>query len=350
VVRHVVFAVPGALTTPTGGYAYDARMISELRALGWHVDAINLGAEFPRPSAQTRKSAHMQLGALPTSYPIVIDGLAFGALPEIATTLAASHRLIALVHHPLALETGLSLDESQALHKSERAALAGARKVVVTSEATARIVVSDYGVGTDRVAVVRPGSDRVAPAVNKDIDIVSLLAVGAVVPRKGYDLLIAALAQLRHLPWRLTIVGDLTRDIQTAASIKANVARFGLEQRVILTGAVSTERLAKLYAGADVFVLASRFEGYGMAFAEAIAYGLPVVGTEVGAITETVSAEARILVPSEDITALSDALRRLIEDPGLRRRLADGARTAAAELPSWQQSAELFSQALETTL
>jgi glycosyltransferase involved in cell wall biosynthesis len=346
VVRSVTFAVPGDLIVPTGGYAYDRRIITELLASGWQVDVLNLGDEFPRPSAEARIAAHKQLAAQPTCRPLVVDGLAFGVLPEVASDLGASHRLIALVHHPLALETGLSPDEAEALRVSERCALAGARGVIVTSASTARLLNSDYDVPVERITVARPGNDRVAPAHGTLVGEVSLLAVGAVVPRKGYDVLIAALALLRDLPWRLTIVGDRSRDHATTARLDSDVAHFALSDRVGFTGAVSGERLATLYARADVFVLASRFEGYGMAFAEAIAYGLPVIGTNAGAIADTVPASASLLVPPDDVGALSEALRRVIGDSALRDCLAKSARTFAAELPTWRQSVELFTKAL----
>jgi len=349
VTRRVTFAVPGELTTPTGGFTYDRRIITELRALNWQVEVLDLGDGFPRPGADAMASARKQLSALPEGSPIVIDGLAFGALPDVATALRASHHLIALVHHPLALETGLSPQEVETLHTSECRALASARRVIVTSASTARVIVSDYKVPAGRVAVVRPGNDRAAPSCSNDASTLSLLAVGALVPRKGYDVLLSALATLGDLPWRLTIVGDKTRDIRTAAAIEADVARLALDQRVTLVGAVSDERLAALYARADLFVLASRFEGYGMAYTEAIAHGLPVVGTNAGAIAETVPANAGVLVPAEDAAALSDALRRVMVDAALRSRLATAARALAGDLPTWRQSAELFSQIIAAT-
>jgi glycosyltransferase involved in cell wall biosynthesis len=350
VVSRVVFAVPGALTIPTGGYAYEARMIAELRARDWHVDVLDLGDGFPRPGAQALAAAQARLAALPRQDPIVIDGLAFGVLPDVATELAASHRLIALVHHPLAREAGLSPREAEALHSSERRALAAARRVIVTSAFTARLVISDYAVPQGLVTTVRPGSDRVAPGHGSGQETVSLLAVGAIVPRKGYDALLAALATLHDLPWRLTIAGDRTRDADTAARLDADLARSKLADRVRFAGAVSAGQLAALYASADLFVLASRFEGYGMAFAEAIAYGVPVIGTTAGAIPETVPASAGVLVPADDIAALSTALRQLIDDLDRRHRLAASARAAAAELPTWPHAAELFAQAIAAVM
>jgi glycosyltransferase involved in cell wall biosynthesis len=167
------------------------------------------------------------------------------------------------------------------------------------------------------------------------------------VPRKGYDVLIAALAQITELPWRLLIVGDNARSPQTAAELTQQIARLHLVGRVSLSGAVSTEELAKLYACANVFALPSRFEGYGMAFAEAMAHGLPVIGTTAGAIPDTVPAGAGILVPPDDADALAAALRRLIASGEERAALAAGARAAAANLPTWKDSAGLFAQVLD---
>jgi glycosyltransferase involved in cell wall biosynthesis len=348
VVKPLAFAVPGDLDTPTGGYAYDRRMIAELQRLGWDVEVINLGNEFPRPSGVAAKAALEKLTAVPQGTPMVIDGLAFGVMPAFASKLALRRRLIALVHHPLALESELAPGEAVAFHITERTALSQAGRTVTTSHTTARLLMSDYGVPARRLIVAPPGTDKAAPARGSGgTGPVALLAVGALVPRKGYDVLIAALAALADLPWRLTIAGDRTRDRATAQRLERDIADRGLAARVTLTGAVSDDRLAALYDGADLFVLPSRYEGYGMGFAEAIARGLPVIGTEAGAIPETVPAGTGLLVPPDDAPALAAALRRLITDAGERGRLAAAARTAAAQLPTWADSAMLFSLALK---
>jgi glycosyltransferase involved in cell wall biosynthesis len=348
-VRDVVFAAPGDLATATGGYVYDRRVVLGLRALGWRTEAFSLGEGFPFPNGAARAAARRQLTALPAGQLMVIDGLALGALPELAAEICTSHRLIALVHHPLALENGLSPTDAEAFRVSERRALACARRVVVTSAFTSRLMVSDYGVQLDRVAIVKPGTDRATRArVNNTGAPVELLAVGAVTPRKGYDILLAACALVLDLPWRLTIVGDLGRDSDAAARLEVDVARLNLCDRVLVTGTIPADRLASLYANADLFVLASHFEGYGMAFAEAIAHGLPVIGTTAGAIPETVPPNAGVLTPPGDIRAFSVALRRLIEDTHERRRLAAVAWASANTLSTWEQAAEQFSHVIET--
>src|SRR5207248_9611608 len=192
-VRRFVLAVPGDLATPTGGYAYDRRMVAELTQLGWEVEVADIGNEFPRPSERARSAARARLLAVPAGMPIVVDGLAFGVLPELAAELHVDHPLIALVHHPLALEAGIPAAEAQSFRQQERAALAFADNVIVTSPSTGRLLTSDYGVEADDITVAQPGSEPKALARGSMDGSVALLAVGSLVRRKGYDVLVAAL-------------------------------------------------------------------------------------------------------------------------------------------------------------
>ena len=346
-VSRVAFAVPGDLATPTGGYAYDRRMIAELEKLGWSVEVIDLGNGFPSPDDETKATARRLLLAVPAGQIIIIDGLALGVLPEAAHDLRARNPLVALVHHPLALETGLSAARAKELRASERSALSAVRRAITTSTATARELTANYAIAPDYITVARPGNDPVPAAKGRGDGTVRLLSVGAVVPRKGFDVLVAALATLGDLPWLLTIAGDRRRDPQTAAQLNADIVRFELADRVKVLGALPPEILSALYSGADLFVLASRYEGYGMAYAEAIAHGLPVIGTTAGAIPDTVPLGAGVLVAPDDIESLALALRRTIESPDERQRLAKAAHEAARQLPTWQASAKIISRALE---
>lgn len=341
--RQVAFAVPGDLEAPTGGYAYDRHIIAGLRKLKWRVDHVPLGDGFPFPEMDVQNTAMQKLNAARHGGPIVVDGLALGALPG-AKFLRASHKLIALVHHPLALETGLTPEISAALLKSERTALSGVRHVIVTSPSTARLIAANYGIVEDRISVVVPGTERALPSARNG-KTATLLSVGALVPRKGHDVLIAALAELSDLPWKLTIVGAPREEI-VVARLNEEIDRLGLRDRVTLAGAVPD--LAPYYNEADMFVLASRFEGYGMAYAEAVAYGLPIIGTTAGAVPDTVPEGAGILVPPDDAAALTEALRTMIADRARREQHAEVARAAAATLPTWEEAARQFSEVIET--
>jgi len=347
VAKRVAFAIPGDLATWTGGYVYDRRIMAELDRLGWDVDVVGLGDGFPVPSEEQIESASQRLLASPSDRPIVIDGLALGVLPRVAASLHSARPVVALVHHPLAFETGLTRSTARRLRDSERSALAATHVVIVTSDATAGLLTDCYGVSRDRLRVVQPGTDRAPLAMGGGGRRIQLLSVGAIVPRKGFDILVEALAKLSDLSWQLTIVGDRGRDPGTVERLEALVTRLRLEDRIHSTGKISSERLATHYAGADLFVLASHFEGYGMAYAEAIAHGLPIVGTTGGAIPQTVPGLASRLVPPGNADALAEALRDVMASEATRRELAAGARAAAAALPSWARSGEKFARVLD---
>jgi glycosyltransferase involved in cell wall biosynthesis len=345
-VKRIAFAVPGDLATLTGGYGYDRRIVAELQLLGWQVDVVSLGDGFPCPSPEQRAIALLRLEALPEGVPLVVDGLALGALPAEAEKIARRVPLVALIHHPLALETGLSPADAEKLFESERTALSAARLVIATSPSTGKRLSKDYNVPSEWITVAPPGTDRGATAKGSS-DVLHLLSVGAFVPRKGFDILVEALALLAELPWRLTIAGDLTRDQATVARLEAHIAQHKLAGRVDLLGSVSQERLAVLYVSADIFVLASRFEGYGMAYAEAMGHGLPIIGTTGGATVDTVPPTAGLLVEPGNVKALTRALRRLMENEKERRLFASGALAAAADLPAWRDTARIVAAALE---
>ena len=344
--KRATFAIPGNLDTPTGGYAYDKRVIAELRSLGWQIDVLDLGDCFPKPNDAQRGAAREILAATSSDLPLVIDGLAYGVMPDIAIELAKTHRIVALVHHPLALETGLSAAEANVLQTSERDALKHAAAVVVTSPSTARLLCADYEVRPNAITVAVPGHDPVAQAAGSSDGTVWLLAVGSIVPRKGYDVLIAALAQLSDLPWHLTIAGDRTRDLRTAQALDAAIAQSNFATRVTLLGSLSDAELAGAYCASDIFVQASRFEGYGMAAASALAHGLPIVATDGGALGATVGGAA-LIVPPNNVDALAGALRRMISDPAERERRRTASQAAGRNLQSWQQTAQQFASALE---
>jgi len=340
------FLVPGALETPTGGYRYDRRIIAGLRELGWQVEVGRLDASFPDPSTDALTAAARTLAALPDGALVVIDGLAFGALPDAAAAHGGRLRLIALIHHPLAAESGLTPERVATLRQSETRALGAARGVVVTSAATADLL-GDYQVPRTRIRVVEPGTDPVPAARGSVGGPLQLLCVAALTERKGHDLLLQALAPLRGRDWRLTCVGSPARDPAYAVRLTALRNALDLARRITFVGVLDDAGLARCYDDAHLFVLATRFEGYGMACAEALAHGLPILTTRVGAVPATVPPTAGLLVAPEDPAALTAALARLMDEPDLRHRLAAGSRAAGLGLPTWQMAAAAFARSIE---
>jgi glycosyltransferase involved in cell wall biosynthesis len=262
------------------------------------------------------------------------------------TILDFRRRVVALVHHPLGMEHGLPEERRAALLASEREALSLARRVIVTSPLTKRWVVDDFGVEAEIVAVAEPGTEAAARSVGTGAP-VQLLAVGAVSARKGYDILVAALASLKDLDWRLTVAGDAERVPHCTAALRRALAETDLQERIVLAGAVDDARLEALYSRADIFVSSSLLEGYGMVLAEALARGLPLVASTGGAAAETVPDAAALKVPPGDADALSRALRELIVDRERRAALAEASWRAGQALPRWRDTAARVARVLE---
>ena len=337
--------LPGDLRTPTGGYEYDRRIVEGLRRHGWNVTLHALHTSFPAPTAAALAHARDTFARIPDGRTVLVDGLAFGALPDIANAEAQRLWLAGLVHHPLAAETGLDPERADALRVSEARALAAAQLVITTSAATARAV-TEYGAQEERIAVVEPGTDPAPLAHGSGGPALELLCVAAIVPRKGHELLVEALGHLAMYPWHLTCVGSLARSPETVARLRHRLVELRLADRVRLVGTLDRAALDARYARADAFVLATYHEGYGMALAEALARGLPIVSTRAGAVPDTVPADAGLLVAPGNVAALRDALTRLLDDARLRASLAGGARRARERLPTWEESCARFEDAL----
>jgi glycosyltransferase involved in cell wall biosynthesis len=317
------------------------------------VTVTSLDASFPAPTAQALAQAERTLAALADGALVLIDGLALGAMPEVAQRHAGRLCLVALVHHPLALETGLSAARAQALVQSERQALQAVRRVIVTSAETATTL-GPYAVPAERIRVVEPGTDPAplarhrggAATVSRRTGL-SLLCVATLSARKGHDLLFAALARLKRHDWHLTCVGSADLDPETAARLQVQLRELDLAARVTLAGSIGGAALQRVYAASDVFILPSRFEGYGMVVGEALAHGLPVIATTTGAIARIVAPDAGLLVPPGDGAALYAALARVLDEPGLRDRLGDAAWAARHALRPWSHAARELAAALQ---
>jgi glycosyltransferase involved in cell wall biosynthesis len=325
----VAFAIPGDIDLPTGGYAYDRRVLALLPEMGIDIEHAPLPRAFPRPSGMDLCTTAQVLAGAPSETVMLIDGLAYGAFSA-ATLASIPHKIVALVHHPLAFETGIGPERASALLASETAALARANHVIVTSATTGEILQANFAVPHEKITVAEPGTDE-APRSTGTGSPLQLLAVGSIVPRKAYPVLIDALRDLAAPDWHLTIAGA-ARDAQELAQVEAAIASTALADRITLAGTVDDATLAALYDKADLFVMSSLFEGYGMVLAEAMARGLPIVCTTGGAAAEVVPEGAAIKVLPGDVRALETALRQALGDAKLRKTLADASWIGTARI------------------
>jgi glycosyltransferase involved in cell wall biosynthesis len=330
--RSATVLVPGSLDALTGGSIYDRRIVEGLRSQGWAITVRELDSSFPEPSAPALGDAAAVLAALPDDEVVIVDGLAFGAMPDVLEVHAARLKLVALVHMPLSLEYGLDELAICRRRSDEARALHFARAVVATGQSTL-LALAGMGQTGPRIALVEPGCDPAPLARGAGGGALRLLCVAAAVPGKGHAGLLRALATIRG-NWTLTCVGSLSRDRATADGLVRLVKMLSLEERVAFVGELDDRPLAAAYDAADVFVLNTLRETFGMAVSEAIARGLPVVSTRTGAIPETVG-HGGVLIEPGDGPALATALSEAVTDADARRRWRNGAIDARARLGTW---------------
>jgi glycosyltransferase involved in cell wall biosynthesis len=341
----ITLFLPAPFDQVSGGYAYDRRMVAELRAHGDAVNVVELAGVFPLADDAAREAACASWDRLAEATRPVIDGLALPAFAGMEDALAA-RGAIGLIHHPTALETGFAEADRDALRGIEWRLYGRLHRLIVTSDLTAERLAGDFGVDRARIAVVVPGTDDAPRCTGSGGPGCEILSIGTLVPRKGHDVLLRALARLFDLDWHLTIAGSPRRDHAHAEALVALTEELDIAQRVRFAGEVTGDALQALWRGADLFALATWFEGYGMAVAEALKRGLPVAVCAGGAAATLVEPEAGVVCEPGDQVQLSKALRRLIFSPSLRAEMGEVAWQVGQKLPHWDTQAQEFSKNL----
>lgn len=348
--RNLVLIYPGELDTRTGGYRYDKRIAEELETLEGElrckVSRISLPGDYPFPDKNQLDLADQVFAQLDDNSLVLVDGLAFSAMPYVVEKHAQRLQLIALIHHPLALETGLTEHQSLQLQTTETRALRSAKHIITTSQFTANAM-ADYQVDTRSISAIPPGTDIGSLASGNHDGIPQLLCVATLTPRKGHNVLLESLSKIAHLPWHLHCVGSTQRHPETYRALIDQCTDLRLSDRISFHGERGDAELEAHYAGADAFVLASYHEGYGMVLTEAIAHGLPIICTRGGAMQDTVPVGSALLAAPGDSLALAQALENYMTNETLRDQLRGHAINARGQLRSWQQAASELSLQLD---
>jgi len=326
---------------PSGGNRYDRRVCDGLTALGWDVRELVVPGPWPRPDAAALSALATSVGSVPDGGLVLVDGLIASAAAAVLVPESGRLRPVVLVHMPLG-DVDVPAD-------AESAVLAHARAVVTTSGWTRERLLDRYPLSPERVLVARPGADLDDEAPGTP-DGSRLLCVGAVVPHKGQDLLLDALRGIESRRWSCTLVGALDRDPAFVERLRRDAAESGILDRICFAGPRVGAELRREYRAADVLVLPSRLEAYGMVVTEALAVGLPVVAAATGGVPEalghTVGGLPGVLVPPRDADALREALRSWLTDAGLRARLRGAAGERRQALEGWDATARRVAAAL----
>ncbi len=336
---------------PSGGNVYDRHVCQELAALGWSVREHPVPGFWERRDAASLTALGDVVERIPDGAVVLLDGLVASAAPEVLVPQAHRLRLVVLVHMPLGHRP--SDGATGATLRREGTVLRAATAVITTSTWTRMRLRELYDLPAARIHVAEPGVDAVdaaglAPGTAGGG---ALLCVAAVSYDKGHDVLVDALTAVAGLSWDCVCVGRLDRDPAFAEAMRRRVREAGLEQRVHFAGPRTGAALERSYAAADLMVLASRAETYGMVLTEALAHGVPVVAADVGGVGEAIGqgigqSPPGVLVAPDDPGALSEALRAWLGDPALRARLRQAARERRAALPGWRVTASVIDDAL----
>ncbi len=344
--NQVSFVVPEGIDDPlhpSGGNRYDARIRDGLRNTGWQVGECPVAGVWLRPDDATRENLARALAGVNPGWPVLIDGLVAVGSPEVVADAAQRLRLVVLLHMPFG-------EANAKWRHDESTVLAGASAVIVTSGWTRDWICTRYGLASGRVHVATPGVDN-ARLSQESGDGGNLLCVAAVSLLKGHDLLVAALAGVADLPWRCVCAGPINEPA-LLDRLRSMARRHGIDDRIRYVGPLDPVNLDRAYAKADVMVLASRRESWGMVVTEALAHGVPVIATRVGGVPEALGRSggtpAGWLVMPNSPDALSGALRRWLTDARLRERLRDAAAMRRRGLKPWQKTVAQVARVLIT--
>jgi glycosyltransferase involved in cell wall biosynthesis len=345
------FVMVGDRDILTGGYVFNYRMVEALRGAGHRVDVIHYRTLPPDVRDRYLRRIGYVAGELrridpdllvfSKSYKVMLPLLLLGRLPD-------APRLF-LVHHLEWRDRGM---ERGPMHRRAAVrALLGASDAVWVNSISTREDLAALDAEPKMVTVIPPGfqrPDSQLPDRRGRSGPVRLLTVGSVCRRKAQIDLVRACAGLDTDSYRLVIAGGVGEE-DYSRMLDEEIRSLGLAGTVERKGHLEREELYREYARADVMAQASTWEGYGIAVAEGMWMGLPVVATTGGATPEVLGdSGGGLLVDPGDVRALRDALAELVEDPDRRLVMGGLARARAQVLPGWDETGRRFVELAET--
>lgn len=343
----VHFVVPDGIddpARPSGGNTYDRHLSRGLASSGWSVYEHPVPGFWSRPGATSFAALARAVQRIPDGAIVLLDGLVASTAPEVLVPQAQRLRLVVLVHMPLGHRAA---DDARA---RECAVLSAAAAVVTTSKWSRARLLELYRLPAGRVHVATPGVDAAELATGTAAG-GSLLCVANVTREKGHDVLLDALATMTDLSWQCECVGSLDLDPAFVNVLRRRAVEGGFGDRMRFPGPRCGADLDRAYAAADLMVLASRAETYGIVVIEALARGVPVVATDVGGMSEALGHRVNgdrpgLLVTPEEPSAFAAALRSWLSEPETRTRLRRAAALRRESVPRWSSTTSVVADAL----
>jgi glycosyltransferase involved in cell wall biosynthesis len=317
----------------TGGFVYNSRLVAALAGQGAGLTEIIVPVAFPSIDGAGRKRLVAAFADMPAEAVLLSDHLHIADIEPLLRD--RRFQVVSVFHHSKTIED--RLNGRLADREAELRGFDVCDAVIATSAATRDYLLTHYPIAPERIFVAIPGHERATRSAGPATGARRILTVGAVIPRKRHDYLVEVAAGLRAAGWRWRFVGDLERDPAYVASLRKRIVEAGLSGMVELTGAVGDAELERLWAESALHVAASHYEGYGMAVAEALRHGVPVVTTESGAVGTWARAGV-LIAPSGDVAAFARIVDALFSDPERLQRLCHEAWSFGASLPTWDET------------
>ncbi|MDQ2672105.1 MAG: glycosyltransferase family 4 protein [Actinomycetota bacterium] len=344
----IAFITVGDTGRKTGGYMYNGRVIFGLRKRGFEIEEVVAGGA--SPDEQRKAAPRFGTTFDPSGYDaIVVDALARIAVAPHLDLWLSRRPVVALVHELPSLAGGGSGPETIACERDYEEPLLRAHRLVAVSN-NGRNVLLGRGVSSGRIRVVPPGFDGIPEGVGPHVQgsgPVRALCVAQWIERKGILTLVEAWALGERKGAVLELIGETDADPDYAVLV-GDAIEAAPRGSIIVSGCVDDAALGASYAGADFFILPSRYEGYGIVYAEALARGLPIIACDIGPVPDLVGREAAVLIRPDLKEELSAALDLLIGDPALRASMSAAASRRATRLPRWEDTVSGFEQVLRT--
>jgi glycosyltransferase involved in cell wall biosynthesis len=340
------FLTMGNIYSLTGGYLYNMRMIEGLEQKGYSVNIF--GTDWPwNIKSDLEKISLFHFEKLAVGSCIIIDSLVLARLRSVVEKFSTRLTFIGLIHLPVSYQ--YTYGEFGRISHEELIALRQMKQLIVTGRFTYDLLWK-AGLNAARIRVVEPGTDQFPRKTHYKSVPSELLCIANYSAIKAHDILIRSLSRLASRDWTLHLYGDIGHDKEYSSGIYSLIEQLHLEKRVIMHGIAGRDEITAIFLLADLFVMPSLFESYGMALTESLAHGVPVLTTRTGNIPHTVPPGMGILVEPGNEEELTHAIRSLMDEPSKYASLCSTASQYHYLARSWDQAVMEFERIIGETV